>query len=658
MARQGDPTRWLGRFDRPAPIRRMGRFFLYRAALDGNPRVVAISRPELDPAQAREMVDEAIAVHGAVDHPAVPRVAEHGQVGDLVYVSFACDALCDLECVLENLGEPLPDRLPVAATAELLSTAADVLAVLDGQGRVAGRLTAAQILISASGRLWFIGLGCDFMAHQGPAMARRFEGPEYVAVRDRRRRPDPAVDVYLLGALAQALVAVEAPRPAMTRIRLGAASADPELRAGWRALTAADPDERPADPVEAGALLARLWPPPQASAWPAVMRPLVPLCTAEAPGAVIAGRYRLERRLGFGRRGAWFVAWDAHLGQPVAIKWLDDGGTEAERARLLREVNLLRMLRHPNVMAGYDVLLADGRIGAVVEYVPGEPLAEVVRHEVSRPRLAASLAGIADALAYLARRGVVHRDVNPGNIILHEEREAVLVDLGLARPADARPVTHPEERLGTYRFMAPEQLTGPDVGPSADVYAFCMVLIDVLVPDMVPNHPGPVDALRQLRAAEVPEVLARLIARGVSEDPALRPDPERLAEALRALEPPAGAGALVMAVDGRWFQLDGQTADLRRRGALRRILAALGEAHAQNRPLDVLDLQEAGWPEERMQPDSGRARVYTAISTLRREGLKGVLERVDDGYRLSPTLVIRRVDANSRPPGPMRAPRG
>lgn len=651
-----EPARWLGRFERPVPIRRMGRFFVYRALRDGAPRVVAVSRPELDPADAARLVEQAVEMHAGVEHPAVPRISDSGVEGDVAWLAFACDGLCDLDGLLSQLGDPLPEALPIAATAEILATVADALAALHATGRLAGRLSPAQILLSPTGRLWLIGLGCDFIAHQGPALARQFEGPEYTAMCDRRRRRDPVVDVWLVGALARALVAVEVNRRDMTRLRLGEADADPDALADWRALTARDPALRAPDAAAAGRIVRRLWPVPDAadSALPALVEPLAPLYAADAVGAVIAGRYRLDRRLGFGRRGAWFFAWDTQLEQPVAIKWLDDGGTEAEQARLLREVHLLRSLRHPNVMAGFDVLLSDGRIGAVVEYVPGDPLAEVLRSEVARPHLAASLAGIADALTYLGRRGVVHRDVKPGNIICHEEREAVLVDLGLARAEDdARPVTHPDERLGTWRYMAPEQLTGPGVGPSADVYGFCMVLIDVLVEASMPNHPEPVDALARLRAAGVPEVLARLIAQGVSADPALRPDPQRLAVALRALEPPPGVGTLVMAVDGRWFSIDGRSVDLRRRSALRRILAALGSAHVDQIPLDVGDLQRAGWPDERMQPTSGAARVYTAVSTLRREGLKGVLERIDDGYRLAPSLVIRRVDANTNPPGGM-----
>lgn len=649
-------TLWLGRFRRPIPIRRTGRFFLYRAREDGAARVVAVSRPEFDPADAAALVDEAIDLHGLLDHPAVPAVTGHGAEGDAAWVAFDCDGLCDLEGLLSNLGDPLPECLPVPAAGAILRAAAGVLAELVEVGRVAGRLSTAQIVISPDGQPFFIGVGCEFMAHQGPAVARRFESPEYAAMRDGRRRLDPVADVYLLGALARALVAVESPRREMTRLRLGEATADPDALADWRALTARDPDDRAPDAAAAVGIVERLWPAGDAEALAGLVQAIEPLYTADAVGAIIAGRYRLDRRLGFGRRGAWFVGWDTHLEQPVAIKWLDDGGTESERARLLREVNLLRSLRHPNVMAGFDVLIADGRIGAVVEYVAGDPLGEMLRAEVDRHPLAASLAGIADALDYLGRRGVVHRDVKPGNIICHEEREAVLVDLGLARTTrdEAQPVTHPGERLGTYRYMAPEQLTGPAVGPSADLYGFCMVLLDVLVQPPVPNHPDPSEAMERLRVAEVPRLLARLIADGVSADPSARPPPARLAEALRALEPTHDTGALVMAANGRWFSIDGRVVDLRRRGSLRRILAALGEAHRLRRPLDVLDLQHAGWPDERMQPQSGAARVYTAVSTLRREGLKGVLERIDDGYRLTPSLVVHQVDNDTAPPGPAR----
>lgn len=651
---------WLGRFERPVPIRRMGVFFLYRAWRDGAPRVVAVSRPELDPVRARAMIDEVVDVHQRCRHPAVPAVAEQGRVDDLCFVGFACDAVVDLEGVLESLGDPLPERLPVDAVAELLSTTVEVIAALhaDTDAAPIGRLSAAHILFSDAGRLWLIGLGCELMSHQGPAMARRFEAPEYAAVRDGRRQAGPEVDVYLVGALASALVGYEAPRRAMTRVRLGAADADPDAVVRWRRLTATNPAGRCADLAAARAAVDGLWPPPDESAWPPLLHAMAPLIASTAPGAVIANRYRLERRMGFGRRGAWFVAWDQQLDQPVAIKWLGDGGTEVERARLLREVHLLRSLRHPNVMAGYDVVLDAGRIGAVVEYVPGEPLSEVMGQDVTPTALAASLAGIAEALAYLARRGVVHRDVKPKNIILHAEREAVLVDLGLARSTDSRDVTHPHERLGTFRYMAPEQLTGPGVGPSADVYAFCMVLLDVLADRAAANHPGPVAARAHLDAAGVPAVLAELIAAGVAPAPDDRPSPTRLAEALRGLEPPEQTGAIVMAVDGRWFTLDGQTIDLRRRSALRRILAALARAHVESgEPLDVQALLRAGWLDEQMTPESGRNRVYTAISTLRTEGLKGVLERVDDGYRLSPLTVIHRVDANSMPPSSMPPPR-
>lgn len=658
----GAESRWLGRFERPAPIRRMGAFHLYRAFADGSPRVVAISRPEVDPDRARDIVAQVVRVHGSVQHPAVPPVAERGRLDDLYYVAFACEALCDLESVIEQLGAALPERLPPPATAALLGATVEVLTAIHVAGQPGragvGRLSTGHILFGPSGQLAFIGLGTDLLSGQGPAMPRRFEAPEYEATRDGRRMWSPANDVFLVGALATTLVPLETPRPGLTRVRLGTGPAE-QVRL-WRQLTAKRTAGRFSDLVAVGEALATLWPTPDPGAWATLLGPLGPLFAADAPGMIIAGRYRLERRLGFGRRGAWFVAWDRHLEQTVAIKWMRAGVTERDRARLLREVNLLRKLRHPNVMAGYDVIVDEARIGAVMEYVPGEPLSELLRHEdVPRNRLASRLAGIADALAYLAREGVVHRDVKPANIVLHDEREAVLVDLGLARSPDSRSVTHPHERLGTFRFMAPEQLSGAPPTPALDVFALCTVLLEVLLPEPLMNHPGPALARGALAEAGVPKVLADLIAAGVSPDPKARPGAERLAEALRALEPPAGQpAAIVVAADGRWFQLDAQTVDLRRRGALRRILAALVQHHAEQGPsLDVTALQHIGWPGERMSPESGRNRVYTAISTLRSKGMDCVLERLDEGYRLSPTALIRRVDAHSMPPMGVPPPR-
>jgi hypothetical protein len=91
--------------------------------------------------------------------------------------------------------------------------------------------------------------------------------------------------------------------------------------------------------------------------------------------------------------------------------------------------------------------------------------------------------------------------------------------------------------------------------------------------------------------------------------------------------------------------VDGTRVDMRRRGAPRRILMALVKAHhGEGAPLSVDQVLEAGWPDERILPDAGRARVYMAISTLRKLGLAPLMERTDEGYRFTPGLTLQRVD--------------
>ncbi|MCA9539843.1 MAG: hypothetical protein KC620_13190, partial [Myxococcales bacterium] len=177
-------------------------------------------------------------------------------------------------------------------------------------------------------------------------------------------------------------------------------------------------------------------------------------------------------------------------------------------------------------------------------------------------------------------------------------------------------------------------------------------------PVHVINHPSPEAVLMALQQADVPEVLARLIAAGVDREPLRRPAPAELSEALRALEAPHDPlSAVVVAVDGAWMRVDNRTVDLRRRGSLKRILAALADAHARGQaPLDTDALLAAGWPGERMSHDSGRNRVYTAVSTLRAEGLRPFVEKLDGGYRFAPSTVIHRVDGDTMPPTPGAAP--
>ena len=622
---------WLERFTDPRPVRRLGAFYLYSAQHRGVPCVVAVSRPDVDPEWAAQVVAQVAQVHALVNHPAVPRVVAHGGVGDTHYVAFHCDAAEDLAHLLEHTGDA---RLPAAVGQGLLDTALEVFEEMARAGLPAGRLSAAHILVGADGRPWLVGVGTDLRADQGVALPWQFEAPESAAW----QMVHPSLDGYVLGRLAQALGAVlDAPPP-------GTPPPGPRINA----LIDPDPGRRPQDYEALRAQVTDLLAPSRPSPWRGLLSDTAAHAIVDAEAdPVVAGRYRLERRLGFGRRGAFFLAWDQQLEHPVTLKWLEGDISAVERARLIREVSILRRLRHPGVVGGFDLVVDGLRVGAVVEYVAGEPLDEHLARATDRLAVAARLAAVADALDYLRRQGVVHRDVKPANIVLHPQRDAVLVDLGLARGGDGEAsLTLSSERLGTFRYMAPEQLAQPGVGPEADVYGFCMVLMDTLAVEAVPNHPGPELAIEYLSRAAVPDMLGALIATGLDDTPSLRPRPAELAAALRALTSvDEAAGALRLASDGGWFDVDGARVDMRRRGAPRRILMALVKAHqGDGAPLTVDQVLEAGWPDERILPDAGRARVYMAISTLRKLGLGPLMERMDEGYRFAPGLSLQLVD--------------
>lgn len=199
------------------------------------------------------------------------------------------------------------------------------------------------------------------------------------------------------------------------------------------------------------------------------------------------GKFELLEELGSGSFGIVFRARDRELDRLVAIKLLRAGrlASQADLDRFLREARSAAQLKHPGIVSLYGTgQTAEGGSYLVEEFVEGQTLAARIEKQRFTPRQAAELAAqVADALDYAHRHGVVHRDVKPSNILLDGDRQAHLMDFGLAkREIDDELVTLEGEVLGTPAYLSPEQAAGDShrVDPRSDVYSLGVVLYEML----------------------------------------------------------------------------------------------------------------------------------------------------------------------------------
>jgi serine/threonine protein kinase len=192
----------------------------------------------------------------------------------------------------------------------------------------------------------------------------------------------------------------------------------------------------------------------------------------------VAGRYRIERRLGAGGMSTVFMATDTVLERPVAIKLLAEHLAEDEAfvARFRREALAAARLQHPNVVQVFDSGRDpdSGRHFIVMEYVDGPSCADMLR-EHRRMEVEETGRIVRDAchgLDYAHRAGVVHRDVKPGNLLLVEETGVTkLADFGIAKAAEQTRITQVGSVLGTAAYLSPEQAAGEEAGPASDIYS-------------------------------------------------------------------------------------------------------------------------------------------------------------------------------------------
>jgi eukaryotic-like serine/threonine-protein kinase len=253
----------------------------------------------------------------------------------------------------------------------------------------------------------------------------------------------------------------------------------------------------------------------------------------------IADRYRIERRLGAGGMSTVFMATDAVLERPVAVKLLAEHLAEDEDfvARFRREALSAARLQHPNVVQVFDSGKDPDsqRHYIVMEYVDGPSGADLLRERKQlEPEETVQL--VRDAchgLDYAHRAGVIHRDVKPGNLLVAEETQTTkLADFGIAKAAEQTRITQVGSVLGTAAYLSPEQASGQEAGPASDIYSLGVCAYQFLT-GRLPHEYGSltelalkqqqdrVQPITELRP-EVPPELDEAIRLCLERDPASR----------------------------------------------------------------------------------------------------------------------------------------
>ncbi|MCL5074150.1 MAG: protein kinase [Chloroflexi bacterium] len=201
-------------------------------------------------------------------------------------------------------------------------------------------------------------------------------------------------------------------------------------------------------------------------------------------GLLLNNRYRILEKIGEGGMARVYRGEDTLLERPVAIKVLrEEYARDADfLARFQREARAAAGLTHPNIVAVYDVGTAGPYNYIVMEYVEGHSLKELILREA--PLTSARAIDIAlqilAALGFAHHKGLIHRDIKPQNVLLTTDGQVKVTDFGLARAAAASQLTETGVILGTVHYCAPEQALGKETTPASDLYAFGVVLYEML----------------------------------------------------------------------------------------------------------------------------------------------------------------------------------
>ena len=268
------------------------------------------------------------------------------------------------------------------------------------------------------------------------------------------------------------------------------------------------------------------------------------------------GPFRIVELLGHGGLSEVYRAYHQETAQDVALKILKHAPDERTRTRFLREAEALQVLKHPNIITVLTVGEFERRPYYTMPFVRVLSLQEVMhqRFQVDRGRFSQDdvlrvVVDVARALRYAHGKGVLHRDVKPGNILMDPEFRPVLCDWGLARLAGTETVTRQGTMLGTPRYMAPEQLQGRRSDQRSDLYSLGMVAYEMATGSIPFDGGEPLAAAVRRLTETIPDLaalspnldpaLVSLVMDMLARDPAARP--EGAGDVVRVLQAMPGA---------------------------------------------------------------------------------------------------------------------
>src|SRR6266702_901376 len=224
---------------------------------------------------------------------------------------------------------------------------------------------------------------------------------------------------------------------------------------------------------------------------------------------ILLGRYEVGRLLGAGGMAEVYEGHDRLLARRVAIKILlsQYAHDPAFLARFRREAQSAASLSHPNIVSVFDTGSEGDTWFIVMEHVDGRTLKDIIRAEGALywARAAEVAADVAGALAVAHARGIVHRDVKPGNVMLTTEGKVKVMDFGIARATAVPSITQTSAVVGTAQYIAPEQAQGLEADARSDVYALGCCLYEMVTGQVPSSGPTPVAiAYRHVREEPTP----------------------------------------------------------------------------------------------------------------------------------------------------------